>query len=323
MKKIKYYYNTHSLRYERYEESLGRKILRVISLISAALVFAFIVMYLAYTYLDSPKEKVLKREISQMQLQYDILNQKEQQMAQVLSDLGDRDDNIYRVVFEADPVPRSEREAGFGGSNRYANLEDYDNSDLMIQTTQKLDQLRQQMYIQSKSYDELDKLIKNKKDLLSSIPSIQPIANRQLTRIASGFGMRIDPIYKVPIFHPGLDFVAPTGTPIHATGDGVIEEVNGGQSGYGNYVMIKHGFGYETLYGHMSRVNVRVGQKVTRGDVIGFVGSTGRSTGPHCHYEVIKDGKKINPINFFSSDLTPEEYQKILELSERSNQSFD
>ncbi len=323
MKKIKYYYNTHSLRYEKYEESLVRKIFRVIGLISAALVFAFIVMYLAYTYLDSPKEKVLKREISQMQLQYDILNQKEQQMNQVLSDLADRDDNIYRVIFEADPIPRSEREAGFGGTNRYANLEDYDNSDLMIQTTQKLDELRQQMYIQSKSYDELDKLIKNKKDLLASIPSIQPIANRQLTRIASGFGMRIDPINKEPIFHPGLDFVAPTGTPIHATGDGVIEEVNGGQSGYGNYVMIKHGFGYETLYGHMSRVNVRMGQKVKRGDVIGFVGSTGRSTGPHCHYEVIKDGHKINPINFFSSDLTPEEYQKILELSERSNQSFD
>jgi murein DD-endopeptidase MepM/ murein hydrolase activator NlpD len=323
MKKIKYYYNTHSLRYEKYEESLVRKALRIIGIISAALVFAFIVMYLAYTYLDSPKEKVLNREISQMQLQYDILNQKEEQMNQVLSDLADRDDNIYRVVFEADPIPRSEREAGFGGTNRYANLEDYDNSDLMIQTTQKLDQLRQQMYIQSKSYDELDKLIKNKKDLLASIPSIQPIANRQLTRIASGFGMRIDPIYKVPIFHSGLDFVAPTGTPIHATGDGVIEEVNGGQSGYGNYVMIKHGFGYETLYGHMSHVNVRVGQKVNRGDVIGFVGSTGRSTGPHCHYEVIKDGHKINPINFFSSDLTPEEYQKILELSERSNQSFD
>lgn len=323
MKKIKYYYNTHSLRYERYEESLGRKVLRVISLISAALVFAFIVMYLAYTYLDSPKEKVLKREISQMQLQYDILNQKQQQLSQVLSDLADRDDNIYRVIFEANPIPRSEREAGFGGSNRYANLEDYDNSDLMIQTTKKLDQLREQMYIQSKSYDELDKLIKNKKDLLASIPSIQPIANRQLTRIGSGFGYRIDPINKESMMHPGIDFVAPTGTPIHATGDGVIEEVNGGQSGYGNYVMIKHGFGYETLYGHMSRVNVRVGQKVTRGDVLGFVGSTGRSTGPHCHYEVIKDGRKINPVNFFSSDLTPEEYQKILELSERSNQSFD
>jgi murein DD-endopeptidase MepM/ murein hydrolase activator NlpD len=323
MKKIKYYYNTHSLRYEKYEESLVRKILRIISLISAALVFAFIVMYMAYTYLDSPKEKVLKREISQMQLQYDILNQKEEQINQVLSDLADRDDNIYRVIFEADPIPRSERDAGFGGANRYTNLEDYDNSDLMIQTTQKLDQLRQQMYIQSKSYDELDKLIKNKKDLLASIPSIQPIANRQLTRIASGFGYRIDPINKEQIFHSGIDFVAPTGTPIHATGDGVIEEVNGGQSGYGNYVMIKHGFGYETLYGHMSRVNVHVGQKVLRGDVIGFVGSTGRSTGPHCHYEVIKDGHKINPVNFFSSDLTPEEYQKILELSERSNQSFD
>lgn len=323
MKKIKYYYNTHSLRYEKFEETLRIKVWRVVGFLSAAVVFAFIIVFLAYTYLDSPKEKALKREIAQLQMQYDLLNENLNQIQTVLIDLADRDDNIYRVIFEAEPIDASQRNAGFGGSNRYAQLEGFQNSELLITTAEKLDKIKKKMSVQSQSYDALDKLIKQKEEMLASIPAIQPISNKDLKRIGSGFGWRIDPIYKVPRMHEGIDFSAPIGTPIYATGDGVISLVEYSDRGYGNHVVITHGFGYQSLYGHMSKIKAKIGQHVSRGDLIGYVGSSGKSTAPHCHYEVIKNGKKIDPINFFFNDLTATEYAQMLELSDRANQSFD
>jgi len=324
MKKIKYFYNTQTLRYEKLDQPLRVRLLRVFGIFSALLVFALIILWFAYTYLDSPKEKQLKLQLESMQEQYAILNQKLDESRGVLNDLRERDNNIYRVIFEAEPEPSDESLPVLSLAKQYKILNDFTNSDLMSDATNKLDNIRKELYVQSKSYDELSALIKQKNALLSSIPAIEPISGKQLKEIGSGFGMRIDPIYKIPIYHPGLDFVAAPGTPIHATGDGIIETaVLGYGEGYGNHVVIQHGFGYETLYGHMSRITVHVGQHVKRGDVIGTVGNTGRSTGPHCHYEVIKNGVKINPISFFFNDLSPTQYDEIVKKAAEANQALD
>jgi murein DD-endopeptidase MepM/ murein hydrolase activator NlpD len=322
-RKVKYFYNTNTLKYEKVEISIGKKLLRVLGYLASVAVFASIVIMLAYSYLDSPKEKQLKREIEQLTLQYDLLKDRLKVMEVVLNDLEDRDDNIYRVIFEAEPIPSDIRKAGYGGVNKYKALETFDYSDLMIETSKKLDRIAKQMYVQSKSYDELLKEVKNKNKLLASIPAIQPISNKRLRAMASGFGYRIHPIYKTSKMHTGMDFTAPTGTPIYATGDGVIAEADGSGRGYGKHVVISHGYGYRTLYGHMSRIVARAGQSVKRGEIIGYVGSTGTSTAPHLHYEVRKNNKPINPINFYYNDLTPQEYELMLEMSQRANQSFD
>ena len=323
MPKAKYYFNTHSLKYEKVVIPWGKRILRVLGFLATAIVFSVVIVAFAYAYLDSPKERQLKREISQLTLQYEILQQRFEEVGLVLTDLQHRDDNIYRVIFEAEPIPSSVREAGFGGVDRYKSLEGYENAELMVTTSRKLDQLTKQLYVQSKSFDEIVELAKNKSQMLASIPAIQPVSNKDLTRIASGFGYRIHPIYKTTKMHEGVDFTAPVGTDIYATGYGIVKDVEYDSRGYGNHVIISHGFGYSTLYGHMSKIKVRPGQKVNRGDVIGIVGSTGTSTAPHLHYEVIKQGNKINPINFFYNDLTAEEYEKMIEISSQSNQSFD
>ena len=323
MPKAKYYFNTHSLKYERVIISFWKRLLRVLGWLATALVFSVIIIMIAYTYVNSPKEKQLKREIAELNLQYEILQQRVHQSETVLKELEQHDDNIYRVIFEAEPIPVSVREAGYGGVNKYRELEGYDNSELMIETAKKIDKLTKQLYIQSKSFDEIFALAKNKTQMLASIPAIQPVSNKDLTRIASGFGYRIHPIYKTSIMHTGQDFTAPVGTEIYATGNGTVEKVEYYGRGYGNNVIINHGYGYETLYGHMSKINVRQGQKINRGDIIGFVGNTGTSTGPHLHYEVIKNGDKINPVNFFYNDLTPDQYEKMLIIASQSNQSFD
>jgi murein DD-endopeptidase MepM/ murein hydrolase activator NlpD len=323
MPKAKYYFNTNSLRYEKVVVSFRKRLLRVLGWLATASVFGSITILLAYSYLDSPKEKQLKRELSQMQLQYEILQQRMNLASNVLSDLAKRDDQIYRVIFEAEPIDESVRTAGFGGINRYKDLEGFDNSEMMTNASRKIDQLTRQLYIQSKSYDEVFSLARKKNEMLASIPGIQPVVNRELTRIASGFGYRIHPIYKTSMMHEGLDFTAPIGTEIYATGNGVVVKVEAFGRGYGNNVTIDHGFGYKTLYAHMSKFNVRQGQRINRGDVIGYVGNTGSSTGPHLHYEVWKNGTKIDPINFFFNDLTPEQYVKVVELASQQNQSFD
>lgn len=323
MSKVKFRFDTKTLQYEKVELKLIDKVRKILSYLATGIVFSAAVVWIAYSYFDSPKEKQLKREIAFMKLQYETLNERLDQTNDVLAHLQEKDDDIYRVIFEAEPVPSSKRDAGFGGVNRYKKLEDYDASEVVIETTKKLDKISKQLVVQSKSFDEVIQLALNKEKMLASIPAIQPISNEKLTRIASGFTYRIHPIYKIKHFHTGIDFTAPRGTDVYATGDGVVKSVDSKSRGYGEHIVIDHGYGYETLYGHLSGFNVREGQRVKRGEIIGFVGSTGTSTAPHLHYEVIKDGEKINPINFFFNDLTPEEYEKVIELSSRSNQSFD
>lgn len=319
----KYKYNTKTLSYEKIDPKFKDYLLKVLGYAATGAVFAAIFVTLTYTVYDSPKEKKLKQENEQLQLQYQVLNKRLDQFADVLKDIQKRDDNIYRVIFEAEPIPENIREAGFGGVNRYENLEGFENSDLLVNTTKKLDKLTKQLYIQSKSYDEVFEMAKRKEDMLVSIPSIMPISNKDLTRMSSGYGIRTHPILKIPLMHPGQDFSAKTGTEIYSTGNGVVKLVKRSNRGYGNHVIIDHGYGYETLYAHMSKFNVRKGQKVGRGEVIGFVGNTGRSTAPHLHYEVMKSGKKINPINFYNNDLTPSQYEEMINISNAPIQSFD
>ncbi len=323
MSKAKYRYNPKTLSYEKAELGLKDRLLKFLSFMGTGLVFAVVFIALFYVFFDSPKEKRLKRENAQLALQYEILNARLEEQSDVLDNLQDRDDNVYRVIFEADPIPDNIRKAGFGGSNRYENLEGFDNSDIVVNTTKRMDQMAKQMYIQSKSLDEVYKMAQQKEKMLASIPAIMPVAKKDLSRVASGFGMRLHPILKIRKMHTGMDFTAPTGTPIYATGDGVVEDAESTRGGYGKHVVVDHGYGYQTLYGHMSKIDVRTGQKIKRGDILGYVGSTGRSTAPHLHYEVIKDGNKINPINFYSNDLSPEEYELMIEVSSQTNQSFD
>lgn len=323
MKKVKYYYNKQSLRYERIEEPLTVRLLKVLGFLSTSFIFALGIVYVSYKYLDSPEEKQLKREIAKMELEYEYNNKQLEQMSEVLAGLQDRDDNIYRVIFEAEPIPASVREAGTGGSYKFKELYGFSNSKLMTNTAEMIDKVSKRLYIQSKSYDEITELIQNKEQMLASIPAIMPVANKDLTRVASGYGMRVHPIYKTYKMHAGMDFTAPIGTDIYCSGDGVVKEVDYSQRGYGNHVIIDHGYGYETIYAHMSQMNVRKGQVVKRGDVLGQVGNSGTSTGPHLHYEVLKNGIKINPVNFYFNDLTPEEYEKMIEISSRHTQSFD
>ena len=323
MAKIKYYYDTKTLSYKPIKLNSGEKIRGYFIFFLSSILLSFFILLIFYQFFDSPKEKKLKLEIQNLTSQYKVINDDMKQVEKVLDEIQDRDDNIYRVIFEADPIPNSIRKQGFGGINRYEKLLGLSNSELMINTSKKIDQLTKQLYLQSKSFDEVIDLAKNKSNMLASIPAIQPVANKDLKRMASGYGFRIHPIYKTRKMHYGMDFSAKTGTEIYATGDGVISKVKKSKRGYGNYVKINHGFGYETLYAHMSKYIVKRGQRVKRGEVIGYVGNSGISTAPHLHYEVRKDNKKINPMNFYYNDLSPEEYEKMLEISLQSNQSLD
>lgn len=323
MKKIKYFYNTASLRYEKVEETWKVWLLRLFGWLCAALVFAFVIVVFAFKFLDSPKEKQLKREIAQMELQFEQMNNTVGLYEKVLSGLQDRDKSIYRSVFEAEPLPDNLRLAGVGGSERYKDLENFTNSKLITQTAQRIDQIGRELYMQSKSYDEIIDLLKRKEEMLMSIPAIQPVSNKDLRHIASGFGTRIHPIYKTRRMHTGLDFSAPTGSDVYATGKGRVVKVEKLGRGYGLHIIINHGYSYQTLYAHLNSAKVKVGQWVNRGDIIGKVGSSGTSTAPHLHYEVIKSGTKINPVNYFFNDVTPGEFEQIVELSSRHSQSFD
>ena len=323
MAKIKYYYDTKTLSYKPIKLNSSEKIRGYFIFFLSSILLSFFILMIFYQFFDSPKEKRLKLEIQNLTSQYEVINNDMHQVETVLDEIQERDDNIYRVIFEADPIPTSIRKQGFGGVNRYEKLIGLSNSELMINTSKKIDQLTKQLYLQSKSFDEVIDLAKNKSNMLASIPAIQPVANKDLKRMASGYGYRIHPIYKTRKMHYGMDFSAKTGTEIYATGDGIVSKIKRSKRGYGNYVKINHGFGYETLYAHMSKYIVKRGQKVKRGEVIGYVGNSGISTAPHLHYEVRKDNKKINPMNFYYNDLSPEEYEKMLEISLQSNQSLD
>jgi len=320
-KKVKYHFNTKSLTVENIQETTWDKIKGFLQIVLAGMVFSVIVLSIGYTVFDSPTEKALRREIEQYRTQYQILNDRLSILDAVLDDLQERDDHIYRVIFEAEPIPTSVREASFGGADRYSHLEGLNNSEMIIATTKRVDRIARQLYVQSNSFDEVFEMARNKADMLASIPAIIPI-ERGTERLVSGFGYRIHPIFKRLRMHNRVDFAAPTGTPIFATGNGVIVRATHDHSGFGLMVEIDHGFGYRTLYAHMSKISVRVGQRVSRGEVIGLVGSTGLSKGPHLHYEVIRNGRTVNPVSYFFHDLTPQEFEQIYEISSRINQSM-
>ena len=323
MTKVKYYYDKKSLSYKEINLTLKQKIQNLLVYILSASIITSLSFFIFYSFFDSPKEKKLKSEINFLTSNYQKFESKLLEVEAVLDDIQKRDDNIYREIFEANPIPTEIRKAGFGGVNKYKYLEGFSNTELLKELDNKFDVLKKQLYVQSKSFDQIIELTKDKNKMLSSIPAIQPLSNKDLSRMASGFGYRIDPIYKTRKFHAGMDFSAKTGTPIYATGDGKVFKVSKSKRGYGNHVVIDHGYGYKTLYAHMSKTAVKRNQKVNRGDVIGFVGNTGKSVAPHLHYEVHKDGKKINPVNFYYNDLNAEEYERMIEISSRSNQSFD
>ena len=324
MAKVKYYYDTKTLNYQRIEKSTWDKLKNILIYLGASMFTAVIMIVIFNIFFDSPKEKRLKREISNLITQYNLIDNQLSDIDIVLKDMQDRDDNIYRIIFEADPIPTSIRTAGFGGVNRYRNLEKMNNSDLIIATTKKVDIISKQIYIQSKSYDQVIEMANNKTEMLACLPSIQPVANKDLKMMVSGFGMRIHPVYKTRKMHEGMDFTASIGTPIYATANGTVIKSTYATGGYGKHVIIKHGeFGYQTLYAHMNQINVTKNQVVKRGEIIGYVGNTGLSVGPHLHYEVHKDGHKLNPSYFYHNDLSPSEYKKLIELSSKENQSFD
>lgn len=237
--------------------------------------------------------------------------------------LTDRDDNIYRIIFEAEPIAKSVRQAGYGGVDRYAKLEGYNNSELLIETAKKLDIIASELYVQSKSFDDVYEMARNKEEMLACIPAIQPVNNKELKRLSSYYGYRIDPVYKIKKFHAGVDFSAPQGTPIYASGKGTVIKTKYSRRGYGNTVTIDHGFGYTTFYAHIKDIKVKKGDKVVRGQIIATVGNTGKSTAPHLHYEVRKNNRTINPIYYFFNDLSPDEFDTLLSLSKLHNQSLD
>ncbi|MFK7750494.1 MAG: M23 family metallopeptidase [Kordia sp.] len=326
MSKVKYYYDSETLSYRKIETKRGRKI-GALFLYLAAVSLGVVLFLLFFFYspfsFETPNETVLKHELSQMQLSYDLLNKKMTQAQAVLKNLEERDNNIYRLYFEANPIPEEQRKAGFGGVNRYEALYKYENADLLISTTKEMEKLQKRLIVHSKSLDEIAKLAENKEKFLASIPAIQPVNNEDLTRMASGYGFRSDPFTKARKMHWGMDFTAPRGTPVYAAGDGVVIRADNSASGFGKHIRVEHGYGYVSLYAHLSKYNVRKGKKVKRGDLIGFVGSTGRSQAPHLHYEIRKNGDKINPINFYYGNLSAKEFEDLLKNAARQNQSLD
>lgn len=324
MKKIKYYYDAENLAYKKIRPQKRKSFGYAALFILASALFG-VLMYLILlntTYFETPKDKIMSREFDNLKLRYAIMNNKLNEMDDVLANIEDRDNNIYRIYFNSEAID-SEQRTGKSDKNRYKELEGFDNSELVKNTTRRIDVLTSKLVVQSKSLDEIVQLAKEKSSLLAAIPAIQPVRNENLRQMASGFGYRSDPFTKVRKFHAGMDFSAPNGAPIFATGDGVIDRADSGASGYGNHVVIRHGFGYETLYGHLSKYKCRPGQRVKRGDIIGYVGSTGRSQGPHCHYEVHKNGEVVNPLNFYYGNISAAEYVQIAKLSNQENQSLD
>ncbi|HEU4901282.1 MAG TPA: M23 family metallopeptidase [Flavisolibacter sp.] len=323
MKKIKYYYNTHTLRYEKLITPLRVKLLRIFGFLAAAFVTAVIIAYFAFQFVGSPYEKKLRSDNETLRYQLQRLNDRVQAIDQQMAGLEKRDNEVYRSIFEAQPIPDSLRALQAEKAEEIAKVESMPERDLVFSIDTTIRTLKARIETQKKSYTQLVDLVKNKEQLLAATPAIQPVSNKDLNRIASGFGYRIDPVYKTIKLHAGLDFAAPQGTPIYATADGVVRESGFSDGGYGNHVVVNHGYGYETLYGHMVRIKARNGQRVKRGEVIGYVGSTGKSTGPHCHYEVHKGGQKLDPVYFFYNDLSPQQFDQLLKRASSSNQSLD
>lgn len=323
MARYRYRYNPEQLQYEKVPFTWKDYLVLGIKWLGFTGIVAFASIFIFNSYFESPKQKRLEREVAFLEDQVDKMQGNLAQMENVVDEIADRDDNIYRNIFGADPYPDHLRRPGIGGADRMKDLRGFDHSGSIIETEQRISEVQRKLVAQSRSFEELFELARTKEEMLASIPAIQPVRNEDLTRMASGYGYRIHPIYKVRKLHTGMDFTAPTGTEIFATGDGVVERVENKKRGYGKNVIIKHGYGYQTLYAHMSKVLVKKGQKVKRGETIGLVGNTGTSIGPHLHYEVIKDGSKVNPAYFYFNDLTPEQYENLLKRSAAGNQSFD
>ena len=325
MKRVKFYYDSEKLAFKQIVTKNSTKIGYVMLFLLASTLFGFLgVFILSNTnFFETPKSKLLARELEIMKLNYNLLNGKIALMDEALAAIEERDNTIYRVYFNSDPISNEVRRAGLGGKNRYKDLDDFNTSDLIIGSTKKVDEIMKALAIQSVSLDEITKLAKQKALLLKSIPAIQPVKNEELKQMASGFGYRSDPFTKIRKFHKGMDFSAKSGTPIYATGDGIVKKADGNVSGFGNHIEINHGYGYMTLYAHLSKYKVRAGQKVKRGDIIGYVGSTGRSEAPHLHYEVHKNGEVVNPLNFYYGSISAKEYVLITKLANQENQSLD
>lgn len=326
MAKKKYKFNPDTLNYERIGISIKERFTKILAYFSSSLALALIIVVTILNSYETPKSKALKRENQRLLTQYELMTKDLDKIDNVLEELQQRDDNIYRVIFESDPIPSSVRKAGFGGSNKYSHLESFDNNELVVETAKKLDVIAKQAYIQSKSYDDVMEMALNKEKMLASFPAIMPVTNEDLKRTASGWGYRIHPIYKVRKMHYGMDFTAPVGTPVYATGDGRITEVQGSKRsrvGLGLSIKLDHGYGYETVYGHLNAFNVKRNQEVKRGELIGFVGNSGGSTAPHLHYEVHKNGQKVNPSYYYFKDLTPQEYDKMIAISSNIGQTLD
>jgi murein DD-endopeptidase MepM/ murein hydrolase activator NlpD len=324
MARIKYYYDTETCKYERIKTSTGDIVLNTLGIISLTLAMAVGLLILYSSYFESPKELILKNEVKEMEFYYENLQAEVENLKQQLVNMEYRDDNIYRVVLGAEPIDKGIRDAGVGGLDRYEDIKNKNtiHEDIIVSLSESVDNLRRKIYIESKSQDDVVELAESKEKLFAAIPAIQPVANKQLIALASGFGMRIHPIYKVKKMHTGIDFAAAIGTPIYATADGVIDKLHVSFSGYGKMLEIDHGFGYRTRYAHMHGFAVKQGQKIKRGDLIGYVGDTGLSTAPHLHYEVFVNGSHANPVHYFFNDLNPAEYEKIIELASIENQSL-
>ena len=323
MKKIKYFYNTHTLRYEKLVTPFRVKLLRVFAFVATAFVTAALISYFAFQFVGSPNEKFLRIQNGNLREDLEDLQDSVMRIEMKMAELEKRDNSVYRSIFEASPLPDSARATFLEKQQEIARVESMSGNELVKSIGQTLTVLKNRIAAQAVSYNQINNLINNKEKLLAATPAIQPISNKDLSRIASGFGYRVDPIYKTIKMHAGLDFTAPQGTPIYATADGLIKTAANTGNGYGNHVIINHGYGYETLYGHMVRIKARVGQRVNRGDLIGYVGSTGKSTGPHCHYEVHKNGQKLDPAYFFYNDLSPQQFDELLKRASASNQCFD
>lgn len=321
-RKTYYRYNPKTLDYERVYPSVKDRFFSVLRHLSTGLAFGIATFFIMIYVVDSPMESQLRKENRLLQTQFEVLDLRLNNAMEILDDIQQRDENLYRSIFQAESIPESVRKSGYGGTNRYKQLMEASNSELVVSTTQKMDMLRKQLYIQSNSLEELIEMGQNQKERSQCIPAIQPISNKDLKQTASGYGMRIDPIYRTPRFHSGMDFSAKVGTDVYATGDGKVT-LAGWKQGYGNCIVINHGYGFETLYGHLSKYKVRVGQKVKRGEVIGQVGNTGKSTGPHLHYEVLVRGRHDNPSKYYYMDLTPEEYDKMIQIAENHGQVMD
>jgi len=323
MAKVRYRFNAHTLSYDKIVISFKTRLKRFLALSSTTLLTSILIAFGILQFYESPRMRSLHKENERLLTQYEMMYKDLNTIEKVLDEMEQRDNNLYRVIFESDPIPSTIRRAGFGGVNRYSKLESFDNSELVIKTAEKIDILSKQAYIQAKSYDEVLKLAMNKEELKASMPAIMPISNKSLKSTASGWGYRIHPIYKIKQFHYGMDFTANVGTKVYSTGDGVVKDIQSIGGGYGKWILVDHGFGYETLYGHLNGFNVKIGDKVKRGSIIGFVGNSGTSTGPHLHYEVHRNGEPVNPQYYYFKDLNAQEYEKMVKISSNIGQTFD